>query len=118
MKRFLRSLGFAGSGLVQLLKHERNFQLHVVAFIGVCAAGIFFGITRLEWLVILLISAFVMGLEAMNTAIEKLCDLYSSETNAGIKKIKDIAAAAVLICALVAVSIGVVVFLPYVQKLF
>lgn len=117
MNRFLRSLGFAGSGLVQLLKYERNFQLHVLAFIGVCAAGIYFDITRLEWLAILLISAFVMGLEAMNTAIEKLCDLYSTETNADIKKIKDISAAAVLICAIVAVCIGVLVFLPYVKKL-
>lgn len=116
MNRFLRSLGFAGSGLVQLLKYERNFQLHVVAFIGVCAAGIFFGITSSEWLIILLISALVMGLEAMNTAIEKLCDLYSTETNADIRKIKDISAAAVLICAIVAVCIGVVLFLPYVMK--
>jgi len=117
MNRFLRSLCFAVSGLGQLLKHERNFQLHVLAFICVCAAGIFFGITGLEWLIILLISAFVMGLEAMNTAIEKLCDLYSTETNAGIKKIKDISAAAVLICAIVAVCIGVVVFLPYVKMM-
>jgi undecaprenol kinase len=118
MNRFLRSLGFAGSGLVQLLKHERNFQWHVVAFISVCAASIYFGITRLEWLVVLLISALVMGLEALNTAIEKLCDLYSTETHADIKKIKDISAAAVLICALVAVCIGMIVFLPYVMKLF
>ena len=118
MNRFLRSLGFALSGLGQLLKHERNFQLDVLAFICVCVAGIFFGITKLEWLVILLISALVIGLEAMNTAIEKLCDLYSTETNTNIKKIKDISAAAVLICAMVAVCIGVVIFLPYVMKLF
>lgn len=117
MKRFLSSLGFALNGLVQLLKRERNFQLHALAFIGVCLAGFFFKITALEWLVILLVSALVMGLEAMNTAIEKLCDLYSTETNVGIKTIKDIAAAAVLIAALVAVCIGVVVFLPYVKKL-
>jgi undecaprenol kinase len=118
MNRFLRSLGFAGIGLIQLIKHERNFQLHVVAFTSACVAGMFFSITRLEWLIILLISAFVMGLEAMNTAIEKLCDLYSTETNADIKKIKDLSAAAVLICALVALCIGVMVFLPYVMKLF
>jgi diacylglycerol kinase len=117
MTRFFRSLGFAGSGLVQLLKQERNFQLHVAAFIVVIAAGIFFGITKLEWLVILLISAVVMGLEAMNTAIEKLCDLYSTETHAGIKKIKDISAAAVLIAAVFALCIAVVVFLPYVKKI-
>ena len=58
-----------------------------------------------------------MGLEAINTAIEQLCDLYSTEANERIKKIKDISAGAVLIAALFAVCIAVVVFLPYVKKM-
>lgn len=79
--------------------------------------GILFKITHLEWLVILLTSALVMGLEALNTAIEKLCDLYSTETNDQIKNIKDIAAAAVLICAIFSVGIAVLIFMPYVLEL-
>ena len=43
----------------------------------------------MEWVVIFLISALVMGLEAINTAIEQLCDLYSTEANERIKKIKN-----------------------------
>jgi diacylglycerol kinase len=117
MQRFFRSVGFALNGLLHLIRHERNFQIHVVAFISVCSAGFFFGITSSEWLVILLISALVMGLEAINTAIEHICDLYSTETHAGIKKIKDISAGAVLIAAVFAICIAVVVFLPYVKML-
>ena len=117
MQRFFRSVGFALNGLLQLIRHERNFQLHVIAFIGVLALGLFFGISSMEWLVIFLISALVMGLEAINTAIENLCDLYSTETNERIKKIKDISAGAVLIAALLALCIAVVVFLPYVNKM-
>ena len=89
MNRFLRSLSFALNGLLYIIRHERNFQIHLGAFISVCLAGFFFGITSSEWIVILLISALVMGLEAINTAIEHICDLYSTETHAGIKKIKD-----------------------------
>ena len=117
MQRFIHSLGFALNGLLQLIRHERNFQIHVVAFIGVTALGLFFGISSMEWVVIFLISALVMGLEAINTAIEHLCDLYSTEVNERIKKIKDLAAGAVLIAAIFALCIAVVVFLPYVKKM-
>lgn len=117
MQRFFRSLGYALNGLLQLIRHERNFQIHVVAFICVLALGIFFGISPIEWVLIFLISALVMGLEAINTAIEHLCNLYSKEANEYIKKIKDVAAGAVLIAALFALCIAVVVFLPYVKKM-
>ncbi|MFN5635388.1 MAG: diacylglycerol kinase family protein [Flavobacteriia bacterium] len=117
MQRFFRSLGFALNGLLQLIRYERNFQIQVAAFIGVLALGIFFGISSMEWVVIFLISALVMGLEAINTAIEHLCDLYSTEANERIKKIKDLAAGAVLIAAVFAVCIAVVMFLPYVKKI-
>ena len=117
MQRFFRSLGFALNGLLQLIQHEHNFQIHVGAFIGVIALGFFFGISSMEWVVLLLISALVMGLEAINTAIEHLCDLYSKEANDRIEKIKDIAAGAVLIAAIIAICIAVLVFLPYVMKI-
>jgi diacylglycerol kinase len=117
MQRFFRSLSYALNGLLQLIRHERNFQIHAVAFTGVLALGLFFGISSMEWVVIFLISALVMGLEAINTAIEHLCDLYSTEANMRIKKIKDLAAGAVLIAAVFAVCIAVVVFLPYVKKM-
>ena len=74
------------NGLLPLIRHERNFQIHVVAFIGLLALGLFFGISSMEWVVIFLISALVMGIEAINTAIEHLCDLYSTEANGRIKK--------------------------------
>ncbi len=117
MQRFFRSLVYALNGLLELIRYESNFQLHVAAFIGVLALSVFFGISSMEWVVIFLISALVMGLEAINTAIEQLCDLYSTEANMRIKKIKDIAAGAVLIAAVFALCIAVVVFLPYVKKM-
>ena len=54
--------------------------------------------------------------EAMNTAFEHLCDVVSPDFHASVQKSKDIAAGAVLICAIAAVSIGVMVFAPYLPK--
>jgi diacylglycerol kinase len=79
----------------------------------VVLAGFYFSITISEWLIILSISALVLTLEALNSAIEKVCDLYSTETDSRIKLIKDIAAGAVLISAIFAAIIGIIVFGKY-----
>lgn len=114
----LKSFGYAFEGIIELLLKERNFQVHCVALVLVVGAGFFFEISKGEWLIILLISALVLALEGVNTTIEKLCDLYSTEQNIKIKKIKDIAAASVLISAIIAVIIGILIFGERILNLF
>jgi diacylglycerol kinase len=111
MMRLLKSMGFAFQGIYYLLRKERNFQWHLVALASVTIAGFYCEISRIEWISILLISALVISLEAINTAIEKLCDLYSLAQDARIKHIKDISAAAVLIASGIALLIGALIFL-------
>ncbi len=113
MKKFIRSFGFAFSGIFHLLRTERNFAIQFSAMLFVVLAGFYFSIKVSEWLIILSISALILSLEAINSAIEKMCDLYSTENDARIKLIKDIAAAAVLISAIFATIIGVVIFGKY-----
>ena len=48
-----------------------------------------------------------------NTAIEKLVDLVSPERHPVAGQVKDIAAGAVLICAVAAAIIGLIIFIPY-----
>ncbi|HBK94801.1 MAG TPA: diacylglycerol kinase, partial [Porphyromonadaceae bacterium] len=60
----------------------------------------------------------VLALEAVNTSIETLADLVSKERNATIKKVKDLAAAGVLLAAMAALAVGVLVFLPKIIELF
>ncbi|RFC53630.1 diacylglycerol kinase family protein [Brumimicrobium aurantiacum] len=113
-------LGFrhAICGLQQMLRTERNFKVQVVIFIAVVICGFSFGISAQEWTILLLVSALVLSLEIINSAIEKLCDLYSTDYNEKIKIIKDISAGAVFITALFAVLIGVIIFYPYLKALF
>lgn len=104
-------------GLFLLVKTERNFQIHVVALVVVTAAGLYFDISRGEWAIVLIMSAIIFGLEGMNSAIEKLCDEVTLERKESIRNIKDVAAGAVLIAALIAVVVAVLVFYPYFKSM-
>jgi undecaprenol kinase/diacylglycerol kinase (ATP) len=117
MQYFLRSLRFAFSGLYQFFRHERNGQIQGVLALVVVAAGFFFGVSRMEWLVLLLCIALVISLEMLNTAIERICNMYTTDYHPAIKIIKDVAAAAVLWAAMLAAVAGAVIFWPYVLQL-
>ena len=114
MNAFFRGFGYAFAGIAVLLKTGLNFKIQLIAFCFVCFAGFYFNITSTEWLIILGVSALVLSLEALNTSIENLCDLYSTEQNDKIKKIKDVAAGAVLIAAFFAGIVGVLIFWKYI----
>jgi diacylglycerol kinase len=101
-----------------LFREEHNAWIHLLAALAAIAAGFFFQINASEWIAIVLSIGLVISAEAMNTAIENMADFISPEKNESIKRIKDIAAAAVLICALTAVVVGLIVFLPKVLHLF
>lgn len=113
MKKFLFSFVYAFSGIAYLLK-ERSFRIHFLALISVIIAGVYFNITDGEWIAVLTVSSAVMALEAINSAIERLCDLYSNEQNTKIKVIKDISAGAVLIVVIFAICVGCLVFWKYI----
>ena len=109
----LESFRYAFNGLKILIREEHNARVHLVVACCVIMAGLFFQISHHEWLAIILSIGLVISAEAMNTAIENIADFISPERNESIKRIKDLAAAAVLICALTAVVVGLMVFLPY-----
>jgi diacylglycerol kinase (ATP) len=78
----------------------------------VIAAGIYCQLNKAEWVAIMIVSGMVFIAEMLNTAIEKSMDLISKEHHPEIEKIKDLAAGAVLIAALVAVVTGAIIFIP------
>lgn len=118
MKRFIKSVGFALNGIRILLKNERHFKIHLIAFLFVIILGVFLNINRIEWMFIFITSALVMTLEAINSALEKLCDHVTPTQHETIKMVKDIAAGAVLIAAFFALVIGSIIFIPALYKLY
>ncbi len=113
IKKRLNAFKYAFSGLFQALKKETHFRLQTIIGVAVIKFGFFYSISKTEWLVCLLLIGLVTSLELINSAIEKLCDLYSIEQNIKIKYIKDISAAAVLIVSILAAICGIIIFAPY-----
>lgn len=108
----IASFGYAFRGILGLLRSEHNAWIHGLATLLVVAFGIGLGIDRMEWLAVVLAVALVWSAEAMNTAIEAVCDLISPKPDPRVKVAKDAAAAAVLLSAIGALCIGILVFVP------
>lgn len=104
---------YAGRG-IRLLWHEHNTHIHLVATILVCVAGICFGLSTTEWAALIIAIGFVWVTEALNTAIERLCDHVELARHPAIAAVKDIAAGAVLIAAITAALTGIVIFAPHI----
>ena len=79
---------------------------------------IFFNIAALEWCVCLWCIALVFVTEIINTSLENLCDTIEEQNNPLIRNAKDMAAGAVLVCAIVSVFVGLIIFIPKVEGLF
>lgn len=112
----INSFRYAFQGIFLALRSEVHLQFHCVAALLVCTLGLCFGITRLEWFMVLVAISLVLVTELFNTALEKLVDLVSPEEHTLAGQAKDIAAGAVLIAALFAAVTGGVVFCPYLLK--
>ena len=111
VRKFFRSFRFAVEGLQAAVK-EQNLKFHLLIAVIVVIAGFATGLTAVEWSVIVLTIAVVIGAEFFNTAIERVVDLASPEIHPLAKQAKDVAAGAVLVFALASVIIGLLIFLP------
>ena len=108
----LRSFVYAFRGIRTMLLSQHNAWIHAAATLGVILGGIGFGVTRMEWCALTAAVVLVWTAEALNTALEFLCDAASPESHPLIEKAKDVAAAAVLIAAAGALVVGLLVLGP------
>ncbi|MBP6398457.1 MAG: diacylglycerol kinase family protein [Saprospiraceae bacterium] len=108
----MNSFKYAIEGLLVMFKEERNARIHLIMAIASMVGGVYFNLSLSEWLFLVFAIGLVIALELINTAIENLADFVSPERNEKIKKIKDLAAGAVLISAICAFIIGLIIFIP------
>jgi len=95
-----------------MVRTQFNFRVELAIGIVVVAAGVWARLERWEWAVLSVTIALVLGLEAINTAIEDAVALASPNVDPRAKVAKDTAAAGVLIAAIAAVVVGVILFGP------
>jgi diacylglycerol kinase (ATP) len=108
----LRSVRFACRGIRTMLLSQHNAWIHAFATVAVCAIGAGLRISRFEWCAIVIAIVAVWTAEALNTALELLCDVASPAFHPMVEKAKDVAAGGVLISAIGAMAIGLLVFVP------
>lgn len=116
MLRFIRSrlASFrpAFAGWWHVLRHQQNAWVHAAISVAVFLLSAWLRLDRLEWALIILTVVLVWMAEFINTALEAIVDLASPQHHPLAKVGKDIGAAAVLICAVAAVVIGLLVLGP------
>ena len=112
IKSRLKSFVYAINGLKVLLKEEHNSRIHLIAAIGAIVLSLVLQISTFEWLAVVLAIGFVFAMELMNSAVENMADMITKKQNETISKIKDLAAAGVLVSAVTAFIIGLIIFTP------
>ena len=108
----IRGVGYALKGALLLIKTEASIKTQIFIALVVTAGGFYFDITTTEWILQILAIALVLGIEGLNTAIEKLADYVQPEFDAKIGFIKDISAGAVMLVSIAATIIGLIIYLP------
>lgn len=109
---FLTSLRYAVAGLWDVIHTQRNFRIHLLFAGAVIIVGSWLGVTRQEWASLCLSIGRVLVAEIFNTGAEVLVDLASPTYHPLAKRVKDLAAAAVLLSAFVAVIVGLLLLGP------
>lgn len=111
----IKSFKYAFHGLKLFFILDHNGRVHLFAAIVAIALSFYLKLSALEWIAILGVISAVIVAEILNSAIEKLADVVSPDFHPKIKIVKDLAAAAVLVAAFLALAVGAIIFIP---KLF
>lgn len=110
----LKSFKYAFAGAYKLITTEHSIMVQFSLGVILTIAGIYFGISKTEWLVQTLSIGLVLSIEGLNTAVEKIADFIHPDFHERIGFIKDIAAGAVFFAAAAALAIGCIIYVPFI----
>ena len=103
-------IAFRGAWL--LIRSESSIKIQVLIALLMTAAGFYFRISLTEWMIQTLAIGLVLGVEGVNTAVEKLADYVQPEYDKRIGFLKDVSAGAVMMVSVAAVITGLLIYLP------
>jgi len=106
----LDSFNYAFEGIIHVLRTQRNLRIHFLVAIVVIAAALALGVDRDELIALLIVVAFVLVAEMVNSAIEGAIDVSTTSFDPNAKLAKDVAAGAVLISTVTAIAVGYLIF--------
>lgn len=117
-KSMSKSFGYALSGFLHALKNNRNLRIAFFLAVLVLLLGLYFQVTSLEMVILVIAILLVILSEMINTSLEEMVNLITNEHRKEARIAKDVAAGMVLVAAVGTIIIGSLIFTPYVLKLF
>lgn len=117
-KRFFKSFTYAFEGIKTACKTEQNFLFDAIFAILTIIIGFLLKLSAIEFSIVLIAIGLVISLELINTAIEYTVDMAMPEIHPLAKAAKDISSGAVLISAILALIVGLIIYLPKFIDLF
>lgn len=118
IKRFFNSFYYSVEGLKYAYRYEQSMLIHVIFTVIVVVLNIVLHVSGFEWLIMMLCIGMTLAAELINTAVEAAVDLVTLEIHPLAKIAKDCSSAATFVLSLMAIAIGLVVYIPYVLELF
>ena len=113
---FFRGFSHAARGWKNALAREQNLRFHSVVAVTALGLGLILQIDRYELALVVLSIGLVMGLELVNSAVEKIINHLHPDQHPEVGYVKDVLAASVLAASLAALIVGILVFLPHLSR--
>ena len=114
IKEFFKSFSHAFRGLKYAIKNEKNFQNELAVAVIAIGFMFYYRVTRLEMIVITTMIMAVLIMEMLNTIIERIIDILKPGVHPYARLIKDLMAASVLLTSILALIIGLAIFIPHI----
>ncbi len=112
LRKKWRNLISAIAALGYLWHEEVSFQIQVLSGLATFALAYLLHISVVEWLFVILVTGTIVSTEAINTAIEEICDALIAEHHPQVGRIKDLGALASALIGFAALVIGLIIFVP------
>lgn len=112
-----KSIRYAIRGIGYTYSHERNFRIQFFVGALVMVLSFLFQMRAYEKIILVMMIAFVLVLELLNTTIEMFLDLLKPRLSPQVELVKDIMAGAVLLVSIGSLIVGCIIFIPYIIEL-
>lgn len=108
----------AYAGMSYCMRTQRNLRIHLAITVLVIALAAVLRVSLPELAMLVFCIVVVIVAEMLNTALECVVDLVTSDYHPLAKLSKDVSAGAVLVASLGAAAVGAIIFLPRLGQLF
>lgn len=111
-RKFTSSVRDCINGFKFININEDNFKREILLGIIALLISYILKISKLEFIIIIIMIGLVLTCEVINTAIERLVDLVSPSYNKLAGEVKDVMAFSVFLMCIISLIVGVIIFVP------